>query len=213
MLKPSLLIASNNPGKLREASAILASLPLRIITPGELGLDLDVPETGSTYAENARIKARAFAGRSGLLALADDSGLEVFALGGWPGLHSARFAGSGASDQARYTELLRRLAGVPDGQRGARFVCHVALSDPNAIIAEGVGILDGRIARSPSGTGGFGFDPIFIPDGYTCTIAELPIEIKNVISHRARAIASIRPFLRRLVEDPSSASATNPSSP
>lgn len=170
-----------------------------------------MPETGATYAENARIKARAFAAQSGMLALADDSGLEVFALGGWPGPHSARFAGRGSSDQDRCEQVLRRLAGLPDEQRGARFVCHVAVADPREILVEGEGVLVGRIARTPAGTDGFGFDPIFVPDGYTYTVAELPMQVKNAISHRARAIATIRPFLLRLARSPRLGSTTDSS--
>lgn len=199
MSEINLLIASNNRGKLREVVEILHGLPFRIIRPADIGLELDVPETGATYAENARIKARAFSERSGMIALADDSGLEVIGLGGWPGHQSARFAGPDATDRDRCDRLLRRLAGRPETDRRARFVCHVTLCDPRQILVEGQGVLEGRIATEPAGVEGFGFDPIFIPDGFDCTVAELPAEIKNTMSHRARAIESIRPFLAQLV--------------
>lgn len=193
-----LLIASNNPGKLREFGELLADLPLRVVTPAALGLRIEVPETGASYAANARAKARAFAERSGLITLADDSGLEIVALQGWPGVQSARVAGPTASDAERRALVLERLAGRPASERRARFVCHIVIAGPAAIVAEARGSLVGQIALESSGSGGFGYDAIFVPQGYDQTLATLPPETKNRISHRARALRRLRPFLARL---------------
>jgi XTP/dITP diphosphohydrolase len=193
-----LLIASNNPGKLREVARLLAGLPVEVLRPADLGIDLDPQETGDSFAANARIKARAFARASGLLALADDSGLEVPALGGWPGVHSARFAGPAADDARRRELLVARLAGHPPADWGARFVSHVAIARGADVVAEATGALLGRIVPAARGRGGFGYDPIFQPDGDSRTLAELTPDEKNAVSHRGRAIAQLRPFLARL---------------
>jgi XTP/dITP diphosphohydrolase len=202
MEKPTLLVATNNPGKVREMSQLLADLPYRILRPADLDLELEVPETGATYAENARLKATAFAARSGLIALADDSGLEIPALDNWPGPYSARVAGPGASDAARRDVVLRRLDGHPARDRRARFVCYVVVAASTGVLAESEGVLEGKIAPSAAGSGGFGFDPIFIPEGLDQTLAMLSGEQKNRISHRARAIEALRTFLKRLATEP-----------
>ena len=205
MPRPRLLIASNNQNKLRELSEILGDLPLDLVRPADLGLTLDVDESGSTYAENARIKARAYSQASGLPALADDSGIEVLAFGAWPGVHSVRFAGPRATDATRRQLILDRLAGPPPSERSARFVCAMVLALGQSIVGETEGVLAGTISLAERGDGGFGYDPIFIPSSYTATLAELPADLKNEISHRGRAASLLRPAIRALgaqSEDP-----------
>lgn len=192
-----LLIATTNQGKLREYAAILADLPLELCTLRDLAIDDDVEETGSTFAENARLKAVYYAARSGLPALADDSGLEVAALDGAPGVYSARYAGHGASDAERNAFLLEKLAGVPFHARLARFVCVVALSMPDGTCETVEGVLPGVIEHAPRGSGGFGYDPLFYVLDEDRTLAELPPERKNAISHRARAAQAARDVLAR----------------
>ncbi len=190
-----LLIATHNPGKLREYSALLFGLPLELVSPDELGLDLDVVESGDTYSENAALKASAYAQASGLLTLADDSGLEVDALDGAPGVRSARYALG--DDANRVQALLRALAGVGagEGERAARFRCVIALASPDGRSWSVEGQCAGRIIDTPQGSGGFGYDPVFYLPGYGCTMAELPEDEKNRISHRARAAQAVRPIL------------------
>ncbi len=191
-----LLVATNNPHKIAELGAILAGLPVTLVTPGEIGLDLDVEETGQTLEENAILKATAFARASGLPALADDSGLEVDALGGDPGVRSRRYAGEHASDEMRIALLLERLRGVPEAQRTARFRCVMALATAEGLVGTVQGTCEGRIAGAPRGRHGFGYDPIFWLPERGQTMAELTPEEKNQISHRARAGAAAR----RLIE-------------
>lgn len=198
MIGQTLLLATNNPGKVREIEALLDGLPVKVVRPADLGLAIDVAETGASYAENARLKAREFAARSGMTSLADDAGLEILALKNWPGVRSARCAGPNATDADRRELVLKRLAGRSPAERRARFVCHVAVADPTRVLAESRGVLEGKIALASSGTGGFGFDAIFVPEGFDRTLAELSAEQKNEISHRARAIRDLRPFLERL---------------
>jgi XTP/dITP diphosphohydrolase len=191
---PRLILASRNPGKLSELQALLASLPLELLTPDQLKLGPQVEETGRDYAENARLKARSLALRIGEWTLADDTGLEVEALEGAPGLHSARFGGTGASDADRRARLLEKLAGKPRPWM-ARFCCAVALSSPDGEIDEAWGECPGEIVPDERGAGGFGYDPIFLVQGMNQTMAELPMEEKNILSHRARAIERLRPVL------------------
>ncbi|HUX87276.1 MAG TPA: RdgB/HAM1 family non-canonical purine NTP pyrophosphatase [Chloroflexota bacterium] len=198
MAPTTVLIASNNRHKLTELSQLLATLPIRLVTPAELGLAIDVPETGSTYRENARLKAEAFAKQSGLLSLADDSGLEVTALGGWPGVYSARVGGPNATDAQRQQLILGRLAEKGRANQQARFVCEVTLASPTGIVGEARGVLEGTIAHAPRGEAGFGYDPIFIPNGYYQTFAELSPEEKNRISHRARALTNLQSTFEHL---------------
>jgi XTP/dITP diphosphohydrolase len=198
-----LLVATNNPGKLREYKVLLEGLPktVEITSPAQEGIDLEVEEAGDTFAENARIKAMAYAEASGLLTLADDSGLEVDALGGAPGVRSARYAGPGASDAVRYRKLLADLAGIPAGKRSARFRCVVALALPEGPVYTAEGTCEGKIGFAARGEHGFGYDPVFIVDGYGGqTLAELEPEEKNRISHRARAMQAALPTLRRLLD-------------
>jgi len=197
-----LLVATNNPGKVREYAELLADLPgpVSFTLPAQEGLTLEVEETGETFEENACLKAQAFARASGLLTLADDSGLEVDALDGAPGVRSARYAGPGASDADRYRKLLCALDGVPQGQRSARFRCVVAVGLPGGTLYTAEGFCEGAIGFSPKGGHGFGYDPVFVVDGYWGqTMAELPPDVKNQISHRARALQAIRPALAQLL--------------
>lgn len=198
---PTLLIATTNPGKLREYAAIFAGLPLELRTLADLGIGDDVEETGATFAENAQLKAEYYATRSGLAALADDSGLEVLALGGEPGVHSARYAGPGASDAERIALLLKKLEGVPFHARLARFVCAIALARPGAPTEIVEGVLPGVIETAPRGDGGFGYDPLFYVLDEDRTLAELPPERKNRISHRARAAEEARGVLQRWMDE------------
>ncbi|MEA3345820.1 MAG: XTP/dITP diphosphatase [Chloroflexota bacterium] len=194
-----LLIATRNRGKLREYEALLAGLELQLVDLTEMGISLEVEETGETFEENAVLKARAYAQASGLLTLADDSGLEVDALGGEPGVRTARYGGRGASDEDRYRLLLRRLEGVPKGERGARFRCVIAIATPDGELHTAEGVCEGCIAFQPRGSHGFGYDPVFFVPEYGCTMAQLPPEVKNRISHRARAAEGAREILHRLL--------------
>ncbi len=201
---PQLLLATNNLHKATELRVILGGCGWELRTPVELGLALDVEESGGTYAENAALKALAFARASGLPALADDSGLEVDALNGEPGVHAARFAGPEATDADRRRLLLKRLQGVPREQRTARFRTVIAIGTPEGDVAFSEGVLEGRIADGERGEGGFGYDPIFEIHESGRTLAELTPEEKNAISHRALAGQGARRLLteRLRVEAP-----------
>jgi XTP/dITP diphosphohydrolase len=193
---PSLLLGTRNAGKLREIEIILGNIPWPIRSLQEFP-DVDVAaEPADTYSENAILKAQFYARETGLCALADDSGLEAAALGGAPGVHSARYAGAGASDADRRSLLLSELAPVPAEFRTARFVCVVAIAMPDGTLLNvSEGTCNGKITFAPRGEGGFGYDPLFVPDGFKQTFAELPDSIKNQISHRARALLKTREFL------------------
>jgi XTP/dITP diphosphohydrolase len=224
---PRLVLATNNPGKVRELRRLLEGAGFDIATPAELGIALDVDETGTTYAENALLKARAFANASGLLALADDSGIEVDALDGRPGVYSARYGGPALDDEGRTALLLHELEGVPDARRTARYRAIVGLAWPNQdsgpegrdsqdsessraselgtrsalstqdseLVFEG--IQEGTIAHAPRGSGGFGYDPVFLVDGLR-TQAEIPADEKDRISHRGQAARAACEYLRSL---------------
>jgi len=194
-----LLVATDNPGKVREYEALLKGLPLTLTYPAQEGIDIKVEETGSTFAENARLKAVAYARASGLLTLADDSGLEVDALGGEPGPRSARYAGPGASDENRYYLLLSRLEGVPWERRTARFRCVIAVATPQGEVHTAEGTCEGIIAFESKGEHGFGYDPVFYVPEHGQTMAELGPEVKNRISHRARAAEGARRILQELL--------------
>jgi len=184
-----LVLASGNPGKLGEMRAILADHGLEVVTQAEFGIAPPV-EDGDSFVANALIKARHAAALSGLPAIADDSGLEVEALDGRPGLHSARYAGTDADDRANNARLLAELAGIPDRERRARYRCAMVFIrhavDPAPVIAEAA--WEGRIGRAPRGAGGFGFDPLFIVAGDSRTVAEMPAAEKNRASHRGQAL-------------------------
>ena len=193
-----LLIATNNRGKLVEIQSLLAETQLELVTPTDLGLDLDIKEVGRTYAENAALKAQAFSQASGLPALADDSGLEVAALDGAPGLYSARFApGEKPSDADRRAYLLQKLA-VHARPWAAQFRCVVALAVPGQEMYFAEGICPGEIIPAERGEHGFGYDPIFLVQALGRTMAELNMAEKNRLSHRARAVQAALPELHKL---------------
>src|ERR1700730_4728709 len=194
----SLLVGTNNSGKFDEIRTILEDLPVRLHSLKEFGNARTAEEPGDTYEENAIAKAQQYSAATGLWTLADDSGLEVEALGGGPGIFAARYAGAGASDHDRRVLLLSELSKMSGSKRGARFVCVVALVDQNQnLINISEGTCNGRISPTPRGTAGFGYDPIFVPQGYDQTFAELDPSIKNLISHRARALLAMKDFLLR----------------
>jgi XTP/dITP diphosphohydrolase len=191
----TLLLATSNPHKLEEFRAIFSDLQLRLLSLNDLQLDIDIEETGTTFAENAELKARTYAQASGLLTLADDSGLEIDALGGMPGVHSARYLGRETSYEERFREILEQLKGLPMEQRTARFHCAIALAEPSGYTRVVEGVIEGIIAESPRGEHGFGYDPIFFLPELGKTFAELAPEYKNRISHRARAAQSASKLL------------------
>jgi XTP/dITP diphosphohydrolase len=194
-----LLVATHNQGKVREYAGLLAALPLDISYLDAEGITFEVEETGSTFKENALLKARTYAAASGLWTWADDSGLEVAALDGAPGVYSARYAGPGASDADRYHKLLDALTGVPWDRRAARFCCVVAIAEPDGSARTTFGECPGIIAFGPAGTNGFGFDPVFYLPDQGCTMAQLPPEVKNRVSHRARASEAAAEVLRQML--------------
>lgn len=196
-----LLIATHNRGKLIEYQGLLAGLPLELVTLDDVGLRGDIEENGATFAENAWLKAIAYARRSNLLTLADDSGLEVDALGGEPGVRSKRYAGENKSDAERNAFLLNKLREVPREKRSARFRCAIALASPQGQAWESQGTCEGEIIYAPRGTHGFGYDPIFYFPERGVTMAELPTAEKNKISHRARAAQGAREILARLIAE------------
>ncbi|MBP7621400.1 MAG: RdgB/HAM1 family non-canonical purine NTP pyrophosphatase [Gemmatimonadales bacterium] len=196
--RPRLVVASQNRAKAREIAEILAAegLAYEVVTLAEFPAVTLPPETGATFAENAVVKARAAAAATGLPAIGDDSGLEVDALGGEPGVLSARYAGEGASDADRYQKVLALLADVPDARRTARFRCAAAFAAPDGTELLAEGKVEGRLAPAPAGTGGFGYDPIFLPEGRAVTMAQLTPEDKHAISHRGRALRALAARLR-----------------
>ena len=199
MLKPKLLLATNNRGKIAEMKALLDGLDIKLLTPASLGLELQVAEDGQTYAENAIRKAETFAHLSGLVSLADDSGLEVDALDGRPGLHSHRFApGANATDADRRQFLLQQLEGKPRPW-AARFRATVAVAAPGRETHLASGACEGEIIPEERGTNGFGYDPIFFIHEFGRTMAELTMEEKNRLSHRARAVMNAIPILKKIL--------------
>ncbi|MET0059832.1 MULTISPECIES: XTP/dITP diphosphatase [Dehalococcoides] len=195
---PKLLLASNNRGKLREYASLLSDSGFELVTPADMGIDITVAETGTTFEENARLKAAALAEASGHLTLADDSGLAVDALGGEPGVYSARYAGENATDTDRNAYLLSKMHTIPAEKRTARFRCVIAIAQPGHIIATFEGTCEGFISTEPRGTNGFGYDPVFYLPEYGKTMAELPPEIKNSISHRSIAAQKASRFLAKI---------------
>jgi XTP/dITP diphosphohydrolase len=193
MLK--LLLATNNPGKLVEMQTLLGDLALELVTPEQIGVNLNVKEDGSTYSQNAALKAQAFAAVSDLLTIGDDSGLEVNALNGAPGLYSARFSPvPGATDADRRAYLLTKLNGKPEPWY-ARFRCAIAIANPQGSLFFTEGICEGVIISQERGLNGFGYDPIFLLPEFGQTMAQLGLPEKNKVSHRARAIQAARPYL------------------
>jgi len=199
-----ILVATRNPGKRREYADLLADLdtggePVDWLMLEDVGIDTEVEETGETFEANAVLKATTYAVESGLLTLADDSGLAVDALGGAPGVYSARFAGPGASDRDRYQKLLRELEGIPPQDRSARFVCVVAIATPEGEVFSAEGDIKGQIEFEPKGSNGFGYDPVFHIPGLRMTMAQLDSATKNKISHRAVALGNIKPTLQQVI--------------
>jgi XTP/dITP diphosphohydrolase len=188
MQSQRVVLATGNPGKLRQFSELLGASGLTLVRQSDFGIE-PPPETGSTFLANSLIKARNAARLTGLPAIADDSGLEVDALGGRPGLYSARYSGEGASDEQNLRKMLLELANVPAAQRTARYRSVIVFvsgpDDPAPLVGEGV--WEGRIAEAPRGSGGFGYDPIFIPEGQTQTAAQMPAELRNRLCHRGQA--------------------------
>lgn len=194
-----ILAATGNAGKIREIKDFLETLPIALRSLKDFGNIVEPEETGSSFTENAVLKAEYYALKTGLYALADDSGLEVAALGGAPGIFSARYAGADADDAGRIKKLLDDLRKTGDENRFAKFVCAVALADEKGkIIYTATGICNGKIAFAPRGNNGFGYDPIFIPENFSATFGELSNDEKRQISHRSRAFGKIIAFLRGL---------------
>lgn len=191
----TLALATRNPGKVRELRALLAGLAVELRTLEEFPQVPPLPETGETFAANATSKALTVARLTGHVALADDSGLEIDALGGAPGVASATFLGPRATDVDRNRWVLQRLRGLPDSRRTARYRAVVAVASPDGVVRTFEGTCEGRIARDPRGIEGFGYDPIFFVPAYRRTMAELTPELKNRISHRAAALAAARAYL------------------
>ncbi|MEI7833354.1 MAG: RdgB/HAM1 family non-canonical purine NTP pyrophosphatase, partial [bacterium] len=191
-----LLVATHNRGKAVEIAELLAGLPVQVVTLADIAPELDTPETGSTFAENARQKALAASAATGLLTLADDSGLAVDALDGAPGVYSKRFA---LDDEQRVAKMLQLLHDLPVGKRTAAFHCAVCLADANGVVAELEATAPGIIIDIPRGTNGFGYDPIFQPDGFTITMAEMSMAEKNAISHRGKAFRQAAEILRGIL--------------
>jgi len=193
------LVATHNPGKVEEFAAMLADRKLTWLGLADVGVTLDVPETGRTFYENAVLKARGYAAESGLITLADDSGLEVDALNGRPGIHTGRFGGEGLTHAQRYQKLLSQMLGVPWAARTARFRCVIVVARPDgALLGSTEGICEGVIAEGPAGDGGFGYDPVFYLPDRQQTLAQLDPGDKNQISHRGQALRKIEPLLRQL---------------
>ncbi len=192
-----IVLASNNPGKVREIAQLLDALNLSVVPQSQFDVP-DVAETGLTFVENAILKARNAAQKTGLAAIADDSGLEVDALNGAPGIHSARYAGVGSSDQANLDKLLQALTDVPQSDRSARFQCLMVYlahqHDPTPLICQGT--WEGQILFEPRGSNGFGYDPVFFVPTHNCSSAELPPDIKNELSHRGQALRMLVEALR-----------------
>lgn len=205
-----LLIATHNTGKIRELEQALRGLPITFRHLTDFPNTSVVEETGNTYKENAVLKAVSYSEQTGLYALADDSGLEVDALNGTPGVRSARFGGENASDSDRTEKLLQELLPYQGTERAARFVCCIALASGPAnatnlgtaasqVVNIAQGICDGKIALAPRGTGGFGYDPVFIPAGYEATFGELSADVKAKLSHRSKALSEMRLFLTQFL--------------
>ncbi len=196
------LIATQNVGKVREFRRLLDGIYAKFVGLEQLE-PIDSPEeSGSTFFENAAIKARCYAEHFGMIALADDSGLEVDALDGAPGIHSARYGGDGLSDADRTQLLLDEMADIADENRTARFKCVVVMFDPHTdTLLHSTGCVEGRIIREPLGTNGFGYDPVFVPNGEVRTTAEMNSDEKDRLSHRGRAVCAIAPALSQLLQE------------
>jgi len=196
-----LLVATSNQGKLREIHGILAGLPVEVVSLDAFAGVAPPAETGSTFAENARQKALYYADACGMIAVAEDSGLEIDALGGDPGVHSARFGGVVGAYPRKFEIIYERLRARQSPTSPARFVCALAIAHERHILFEARGVVEGRIADAPRGTGGFGYDPIFYYPPFGCTLAEVSEEQKGRVSHRGHAFRQLRAFLERQEEE------------
>lgn len=195
-----LLVATHNQGKVVEFAEMLQDLAIEWLSLDDVGVTQDVEETGSTFRENGVLKAKTYAAETGLLTLADDSGLEVDALGGAPGVYTARYGGAGLTAVQRYQKLLADIKNIPDPQRTARFRCVIVLAGPDGtILGESEGVCEGRIAQAPVGDNGFGYDPVFYLPQFNQTMAQIPASQKHQISHRGLAVQAILPRLRELL--------------
>ena len=199
-MTPKLLIATGNAGKVREFNVLFQDLGVELVGLKDLGIAADADETGDTYTENACIKASFYAELSGLLTLADDSGLDVDALGGEPGVRSARYGGPGLTDEDRVDLVLNNLRGVPDPERTGRFVCVIAVAGPGVPPQTVRATVEGVINHAPVGGGGFGYDPIFYVPSLGATLAEVPAEVKHGLSHRGKAARLVTPLLAHLLQ-------------
>ena len=198
-MEQQFLVATHNQGKVREFATMLADLNLTWLGLADVGITLDVAETGRSFYENAVLKARGYAAESGLVTLADDSGLEVDGLNGRPGIHTGRYGGEGLTHAQRYQKLLSELLGVPWAERTARFRCVIVVARPDgALLGSTEGVCEGYIAEAPAGSGGFGYDPVFYLPQQQKTMAQLEPSLKNQISHRGQALQKIEPLLRQL---------------
>jgi XTP/dITP diphosphohydrolase len=199
-MRRRLLVATRNVGKVVEFEEMLSMLDVNWLSLDDVGVTVEVEETGKTFLENAVLKAQSYAKMTGLLTLADDSGLEVDALGGAPGVFTARYGGAGLTAEQRYQYLLSQLSGVPWENRSARFRCVIAIAGKQGeLLASAAGACEGVIAEGPSGSGGFGYDPVFFLPERGRTMAELPAATKHAISHRGRALQAIKPALLDIV--------------
>ena len=196
-----LLLATRNPGKLEEFEDLFSELAFDWSTLNEMGYSEEAKEEGETFEQNAAAKALTYARLAGCLTLADDSGLEVDALNGHPGVRTARFGGSNLTPEERFQYLLSIMDGIPDNQRRARFYCVIAIAKPGELVGTAHGICKGAIATRPHGSGGFGYDPVFYPSNLEKTMAELTFEEKQKISHRAMAAGRIKPLLMKIVSE------------
>ena len=194
-----IIFATGNEGKMKEVRMILEDLGLPVLSLKDAGITADVEENGTTFEENAQIKAKAIMEMTGALVLADDSGLEIDYLNKEPGIYSARYMGEDTSYRVKNTNLIERLTGVPDEKRTARFVCAIAAAFPDGTIKTTEGVIEGRIGYEERGENGFGYDPIFYVPEFGCTTAELSEEQKNAVSHRGKALEKMREILKESV--------------
>lgn len=204
-----LLLATTNRHKVEEFRTIFADLPYRLLTLTDVALDMEVEETGTTFQQNADLKALAYASASGMLTLADDSGIEIDALGGEPGVYSARFLGVHTPYEERFRYILQQLQGLPKEQRRACFRCVITIAEPSGVYQSVEGDEEGLISNEPRGTQGFGYDPIFLVPAFGKTHAELSSDEKHLISHRGRAARKARTLLENWPYHVSTSSETN----
>lgn len=196
-MKQKIVFATGNQGKMREIREILGDMDVEIASMKEAGIQVDIVEDGSTFEENAIIKAKAVAQYTDAIVLADDSGLEIDYLGGEPGIYSARYLGEDTSYRIKNQNLIDRLEGVPEAERTARFVCAIAAVMPDGEVITTHGVIEGTIAYEEKGCNGFGYDPIFYVPAYRCTTAQLTEEQKNEISHRGKALEAMKEELKK----------------